>query len=155
MSLWWPLGWVAQLRPCEHEKSLDDLVPAFERLLDELTPYYQERMRWLSAQLREIVEYICRSVRPLPVKEIAAKLFITQSTASSQLKKLTDLGYVRSDTRGRESRYELTEPLLRMSVELKENQREFIRLIVDFLRLWFRPAELRDRPNGQLPIRVP
>ncbi|MFM9962284.1 MAG: tetratricopeptide repeat protein [Planctomycetaceae bacterium] len=125
--------------------SLDELVPAFERLLDELTPYYQERLRWLSAQQREIVECLCRSVRPLPVKKIAAKVFITQSTASSQLKKLTDLGYVRSDTRGRESNYELTEPLLRMSVEVKDNQRELVRLVVDFLRLWFRPAELRDR----------
>ncbi len=131
------------------KKRLDELVPAFERLLDELTPYYQERLRWLSAQQRELVEALCRAGRLLPVKELAAKLFMSPQTASGQLQKLTALGYVRSDTRGRESFYELAEPLLRMTVEIKDNQRTLIGQTVEFLRLWFRPSKPSDRLAGK------
>ncbi|MDH3601105.1 MAG: ArsR family transcriptional regulator, partial [Candidatus Tectomicrobia bacterium] len=125
--------------------SLDELVGPFEKMLDELTPYYQERMRWLSAQQRQIVEFLCARTAPCPVKEIARHLFAAENTIGGQLKKLRDLGYVISTARGRESLYELTEPLMRLSCEVKENRREPIRLIVDFLRIWYRPADLTER----------
>ena len=48
--------------------------------------------------------------------------------------------------RGRESLYELTEPLMRMCTEVKENRREPIRLIVDFLRIWCTPGQLQKLP---------
>jgi tetratricopeptide (TPR) repeat protein len=125
--------------------SLDELVGPFEKMLDELTPYYQERMRWLSAQQRQIVEFLCTRAAPCPVKEIARHLFAAENTIGGQLKKLRDLGYVISTARGRESLYELTEPLMRLSYEVKENCREPMRLIVDFLRIWYRPADLTKR----------
>ncbi len=119
------------------QEKLDDLVSAFEELLDELTPYYQERLRWLPDQQREIVEYLCRATRTLPVKEIAAELFLSEQTAAAQLKSLKDKGYATAATVGRESRYELAEPLMRLCVEVKDPGREPIRLIVDFLRVWY------------------
>lgn len=118
-------------------EKLDDLVSAFEELLDELTPYYQERLRWLPDQQREIVEYLCRATRTLPVKEIAGELFVSEQTAAAQLKALKDKGYATAATVGRESRYELAEPLMRLCVEVKDPRREPIRLIVDFLRVWY------------------
>jgi tetratricopeptide (TPR) repeat protein len=118
-------------------ENLDDLVTAFEELLDELTPYYQERLRWLPDQQREIVEFLCRQGRTVPVKEIARELFLTEQTAAAQLKQLKDKGYVTAGTRGRESRYELAEPLMRLCVEVKDPQREPIRLIVEFLLVWY------------------
>lgn len=126
-------------------QSLDELIGPFEKMLDELTPYYQERLRWLSPQQRKIVEFLCTCRSPVPVKEIARRLFITDQTAASQLKQLRENGYVVSHTRGRESLYELTEPLMRLSFEVKQTGRTPIRLIVDFLRAWYRPEELRTR----------
>ena len=126
-------------------ENLDDLVTAFEELLDELTPYYQERLRWLPDQQREIVEFLCRQTQTVPVKEIAGELFLTEQTAAAQLKSLKDKGYVTAGTIGRESRYELAEPLMRLCVEVKDPHREPIRLIVEFLRIWYDQAEVEAR----------
>src|SRR5439155_13493379 len=92
-------------------------------------------------QQRKIVEFLCRQARTVPVKEIAGELFLTEQTAAAQLKSLKDKWYVTAGTVGRESRYELAEPLMRLCVEVKDSQREPIRLIVEFLRIWY------DRPG--------
>src|SRR5262245_203013 len=126
-------------------ENLDNLVTAFEELLDELTPYYQERLRWLPDQQREIVEFLCRQARTVPVKEIAGALFLTEQTAAAQLKQLKDKGYVTAGSVGRESRYELAEPLMRLSVEMKDTQRKTIPLIVEFLRVWYDRAGVEAR----------
>src|SRR5208283_271926 len=126
-------------------EKLNDLATAFEELLDELTPYYQDRMRWLPDQQREIVEFLCRQTRTVQVKEIATELFLTEQTAAAQLKSLKDKGYVMAGTVGRESRYELAEPLMRLCVEVKDPRREPIRLIVEFLRIWYDQAEVEAR----------
>jgi tetratricopeptide (TPR) repeat protein len=126
-------------------ENLDNLVTAFEELLDELTPYYQERLRWLPDQQREIIEFLCRQTRTVPVKEIARELFLTEQTAAAQLKQLKDKGYVTAESVGRESRYELAEPLMRLCVEVKDPQREPIRLIVEFLRVWYDRGRLIAR----------
>ncbi len=131
-------------------ESLDELIGPFEKMLDELTPYYQERLRWLSPQQRKIVEFLCTCPSPASVSLIAQRLFITNQTAASQLKVLRENGYVLCHSRGRESLYELTEPLIRLSYEIKQNGYQPIRLIVDFLRIWYNPDELRD-PLKRLP----
>src|SRR5262249_20737541 len=116
-----------------------------EKMLDELTPYYQARISWLSPQQRKIVEFLCGSQQPVPVKEMARRLFMTHQTATGQLKELREKGYVESRTRGRESLYELTEPLMRICVEVKETRREPIRLLIDFLRIWYNRDQLEQR----------
>lgn len=116
---------------------------SFDKLLDELTPYYQQRIDWLPGQQRKLVEYLCRSEGPVPVKDMSRRLFMSQQTASRQLKELRDKGYVISHSRGRESLYELAEPLMRLCVEVKENRRQPVRLVVRFLRVWYTDDELR------------
>jgi len=69
---------------------------------------------------------------------------MTHQTASSQLKKLLEMSYVRSEPIGRESYYELREPLMRFCLEVKKQRDEPIQLFVDFLRLWYTPEELRQ-----------
>lgn len=124
-------------------EALDELVMAFDKLLDELTPYYQQRIDWLPTQQRKLVEYLCRNEGPVPVKDISRRLFITHQTVSRQLKDLRDKGYVISHSRGRESLYELAEPLMRLCVEVKENRHQPVRLVVRFLRVWYTDDELR------------
>lgn len=128
-----------------NREELDELAPPFENMLDELTPYYQHRIDCLAPQQRKIVEFLCTRQRPVPVKEIARRLFTSNQSVAAQLKELRERRYVISHQRGRESLYELTEPLMRMSFEVKENRREPIRLIVDFLRIWYERDELASR----------
>jgi len=128
-------------------ESLESLVHPFEELVDEqLTPYYQERLRWLPTLQRKIVEFLCSIAKPQSVKDIARKLFSTSQTISSQLGKLREMGYVQSRKRGRESLYELAEPLMRLSHEVKEAKgRTPLRILVDFLRVWYDQEELEQR----------
>jgi tetratricopeptide (TPR) repeat protein len=128
-----------------NRSAIEDLVTPFMKMLDELTPYYQERMRSLSHQQRQIVEILCDAGKPLTVKEIARRAFITHQTASGQLKQLREYAYVDSRQFGRESLYELREPLMRLTVEVKKNRGEPVRLLVDFLRLWYSPEEIESR----------
>jgi tetratricopeptide (TPR) repeat protein len=128
-----------------NRESLDELVEAFMRMLDDLTPYYQERMRNLSPQQRKIIDFLCDRRHAVTVKEIAQRGFITHQTASSQLKKLLEMGYVRTEPYGRESFYELQEPLMRFCLKAKQQRGEPIKLIVDFLRRWYTKTELQQR----------
>jgi tetratricopeptide (TPR) repeat protein len=125
--------------------SLDELVEPMMRTLDDLTPYYQARMAWLSPQQRKIVEYLCEHRGAVSVKEIARRCFLTHQTTSGQLKGLREMGYVNSTMVGRESCYELREPLMRLCIEVKKHRGEPVRLFVDFLRLWYPRAELQKR----------
>ncbi|MGB1110640.1 MAG: ArsR family transcriptional regulator, partial [Gammaproteobacteria bacterium] len=129
--------------------NIDSLVVPFTKMVDEMTPYYQERIRWLPAQQRKIVEFLCGRERPTPVKQIARRLFATQQTISSQLKDLRGKGYVIAEQRGRESLYQIAEPLMRICVEIKENQTHApLRILVDFLRVWYDGPELDRRLRG-------
>ena len=126
--------------------TVDGLLEPFMKMVDELTPYYQERIRWLPPMQRKIVEYLCVCEGTAPVKEIAKRLFATPQTLSSQLQHLREKGYVEANQRGRESLYEISEPLMRICVEVKDNQRrQPLRLLVDFLRVWYEDHELKDR----------
>lgn len=132
--------------------SVDALLEPFMKMVDELTPYYQERIRWLPPMQRKIVEYLCICEGTVPVKEIARRLFATPQTISSQLQDLREKGYVEANQRGRESLYEISEPLMRICVEVKDNQRhQPIRLLVDFLRVWYEDHELKNRLGKMEP----
>ena len=135
------------------KESLDELTQPFEKMADELTPYYQERMRWLSPQQRQIVEFLCSQDAPCTPKEIARQMLAAENTVSSQVKKLLAYGYVLRSPRGRESLYELAEPLMRLSSEVKDKKQEPLRLLVDFLCIWYRPerlAELSQSTNDKV-----
>lgn len=128
------------------QTNLDELVTPFLEFLDELTPYFQDRMKVLSPQQRKIVTFLCDRRGAVAVKEIVARTNgMTSQTVSGQLDKLEQMGYVRKTRVGRESHYELREPLLRMIVEKKRGRNEPIRLVVDFLRRWYSRDERRER----------
>jgi tetratricopeptide (TPR) repeat protein len=124
------------------QESLEELVQPFMALLDALTPYYQSRMQYLSAQQREIVEFLCDRKFPATVKDIAQRCFITSQTTSSQLKELKDKGYVNVESIGRESFYALQEPLMRICLGMKKERDSTLKFMVDFLRAWYSKVEL-------------
>lgn len=122
--------------------SMEKLVEPFMRAMDDLTPYYQARMSLLSPQQRKIIELLCDRRGAVTVKEIAQRCFITHQTTSGQLKQLREMRYVNATAIGRESYYELNEPLMRICLEVKKHRGEPLRLFVEFLRCWYTHPEL-------------
>ncbi len=125
------------------QQSLAELVSPFMSLVDVLTPYYQSRMQFLSPQQRKIVELLCEKKSPQLVKTIAQRCFMSAQTASSQLKELKEKGYVKVEAIGREAFYDIAEPLMRICLGVKKERGEPLRLIVDFLRVWYPQTELQ------------
>lgn len=126
-------------------ESIEDLASPFLEMVDSLTSYYQEQMHPLPALQQKIVEFLCEHRSPATVKEIARSCFITHQTASKQLSRLAERRYVIGNTVGRESFYELREPLFRICFEVKENLGYPIRLFVDFLGNFYSMEELRRK----------
>ena len=129
------------------KESLDDLVAAFETLADELTPYFQARVRSLPAQQAKIVQCLAAATGATTVKEIAALTFIDERSCSKQLGELRNKRYVQSEKRGKESYYELSEPLMRLCLEVKNQRGKPLQLIARFLKVWFTPDALQTQLN--------
>ncbi len=128
--------------------SLDDLVEAFELLADELTPYFQSRIRSLAPQQARIVECLCGATGAMTVKEVSEETFIAERNCSKQLGELKRKSYVRSQKQGKESFYEVTEPLMRLCLEVKQQRGRPLKLVAQFLRAWFSDEELRKGSSG-------
>jgi DNA-binding MarR family transcriptional regulator len=111
--------------------SLHQLVAPFQRTCDDLTPIYQQRLREVSPLQRQIVELLCSESRTLNPKEIARRLLLTEQSVGKQIRNLVEIGYLTSQKKGRETYYELSEPLMRLTYELKDSVP-----LVEFLRIW-------------------
>ncbi len=122
-------------------ESLDQLVAPFQKMADDLTPYYQERLRWVSPLQRQIVELLCRQHGTVNPKEIARRLLMDQRSIGKQVRILEETGYLTSTKRGRETYYELSEPLMRLAYEVKEQS--LLQMLIEFLRIWYRPDEMQ------------
>ena len=122
-------------------ESLDQLVAPFQKMADDLTPYYQERLRWISPLQRQIVELLCRQHGTVNPKEIARRLLVDQRSIGKQIRILEEIGYLTSTKRGRETYYELSEPLMRLAYEVKEQS--LLQMLIEFLRIWYRPDEMQ------------
>ena len=126
-------------------ESLDDLVGPFMRMVDDLTPYYQDRMRQLPPTQRKILEHLCVAGKPVTVKEISTGCLMSQQTAAKQIGELESGGFVSRTRSGRNTFCELSEPLMRICIEVKDNRTGHFRLFVEFLRHWFTTRELQHR----------
>lgn len=127
------------------KESLDDLVEPFMRMVDDLTPYFQDRMRQLAPAQRKILAFLCRVGRPVTVKDIATPCLMSQQTAAKQIAELDNAGFVARTRFGRNTFCEVSEPLMRICIEVKDNNAGQFRLLVEFLRHWFTTLELRQR----------
>lgn len=127
------------------KESLKDLIQPFMHMVDDLTPYYQDRMRQLPPAQRKIIEFLCLEVKPTTVKDIATPCLMSQQTAAKQIGELENAGFVRRMRSGRNTFCELSEPLMRICIEVKDNNTQHFRLFVEFLRRWFTTRELERR----------
>ena len=127
------------------KESLDDLVRPFMDMVDDLTPYYQDRMRQLPPAQRKIVEFLCLQGKPATIKDVSTPCLMSQQTAAKQIGGLHAAGFVSRTRIGRNTFCELSEPLMRICIEVKDNKTRHFRLFVEFLRHWFTNRELERR----------
>jgi tetratricopeptide (TPR) repeat protein len=129
-----------------------DIFESLQKTIDTLTPYYQSKMASLSPLQQKIIFYLCQRRVPVTVTSIANHCLSSHQTIASQLKQLLSHRYVRVNRLGRESYYELAEPLMRICIEAKSHDREPLRVLVEFLRYWFYRDELEDQlKSGDAP----
>lgn len=122
-----------------------ELVKPFVKMVDrELTPYYQQRLDRLTPQQNKILRVIAdHHGKALPVKDIARFSFLTSQVVSRQLHDLNRGMFIRRNSIGRESYYELNEPLLRVVLDMKEGRDKPLPIIVSFLRSWHAAKQLK------------
>jgi len=130
---------------------LIDVRRGLEKLLDEVTPYYKAKIESLPPQQRKILDHIARvSARTgsgLTPTEIAAETRLPVNQVTSQLKRLSGLGYVRAaNVRARSSWYSLAEPLYAIWHQMRfgRESRERMAWLVEFLKAWYSSREMFD-----------
>ena len=144
-----------------NKETLNDLVLPFMHMIDDLTPYYQDRIRQLAPAQRKIVEFLCLEGRPRTIKEISTPCLMSQQTTAKQIGELDAAGFVDRRRVGRNTYCELSEPLMRICIEAKDNRIKNFRLFVELLRHWFtnreperRRAALQQSDHNAQPDRL-
>lgn len=132
------------------QSDISEVRRGLEKLLDQVTPYYKSKIESLPAQQRKILDYIAHvsgrtreGVRPA---EIAEATRLKPNQVSAQLKRLSELGYVRAaNLRERNSYYTLSEPLYAIWHQMRfgRDARQRMRWLVDFLKVWYDADEMR------------
>ena len=133
---------------------LIDVRRGLEKLLDEVTPYYKAKIESLPPQQRKILDHIARvSARTgsgLTPTEIAVETRLPVNQVTSQLKRLSGLGYVRAaNVRARSSWYSLAEPLYAIWHQMRfgRESRERMAWLVEFLKAWYSSREMLDETD--------
>ncbi len=127
------------------QDSLDELIKPLMQTIDDLTPYYTSRVAALTVDQRKIIEYVCDGRHPVQAGDVARACFIPAAAAATQLEALCKMGHLQSFQIANARYYELHEPLMRLSFEVKKHRGKPIGLLLDFLRLWYSPAELKQK----------
>jgi len=122
----------------------------FIKTINDLKPYYETYIRYLPAQQQKILRYIALSRKPQLGTEISKNCFIEQKSLSKQLselnrKRLIDIIPDPSDKRNKF--YDISEPLLRISIEVGEHKEGITALFIDFLAYYYNVEELVKRNN--------
>ncbi len=123
----------------------NNLSYSFIKAVNDLIPYYQGFINMLSAQQRKIIQYLCQTRRPSNVKEIAENCFNSQNTISKQMSTLVKYKYVDAASAGKETFYELSDPLFRICLEVKDYGAAQVRRFIDFLGNLYSAEEIKEK----------
>ncbi len=127
----------------EFRSNLSDI---FLKSIDELKPYYDSFLKSLSPQQQKIVQYLSLQRNPQKGADIGRNCFLDKSTVSKQLSELQRLGFINPvNEKGRDKYYEISEPLLRLCVEIGEDRNGIIKLFVNFLGQLYSKELLRAK----------
>jgi DNA-binding transcriptional ArsR family regulator len=126
-----------------------EVLQGLEKLLDEVTPYYKAKIESLPPQQRKILDHIARvsgrTWEGVTPGAIAHATRLSPNQVSAQLRRLSELGYVRvADLRERASWYTLSEPLYALYHQMRfgRQARQRMQWLVNFMKLWYEAEEL-------------
>jgi len=126
-----------------------EVLQGLEKLLDEVTPYYKAKIESLPPQQRKILDHIARvsgrTWEGVTPGAIAHATRLSPNQVSAQLRRLSELGYVRvADLRERASWYALSEPLYALYHQMRfgRQARQRMQWLVNFMKLWYEAEEL-------------
>ena len=129
---------------------MTEVRTGLERLLDAVTPFYKDKTEKLPPQQRkiinEIAQYSLEKNEGISPTEIAQRMRTTPNQVSSQLKRLSENGYVRAlNIRGRSSFYVISEPLYAIWAQMRfgRNAREKRNWLVKFLKIIYDEQEIQ------------
>ena len=91
------------------------------------------------------MEFLCLEGTPTTIKDISAPCLMSPQTAAKQIGELESSGFISKVRTGRNTFCELSEPLMRICIEVKDNKTQHFRQFVEFLRHWFTSRELERR----------
>ena len=124
---------------------LSDLSIMFIKTLNDLKPYYETYIRYLPPQQQKILRFIALAKNPQKGTDIARECFIEQKSLSKQISELDRKKLIEIITDPEDKRnklYDISEPLLRISIEIGEQKEGISALFIDFLALYYNNEEL-------------
>jgi tetratricopeptide (TPR) repeat protein len=125
--------------------TLASLSKIFIKTLNDLKPYYETFIRYLPPQQQKILHYIALSKIPQNGTEISKNCFIDPKSLSKQLSELNRrnlIDAIADPDDKRNKLYDVSEPLLRISIEIGEHREGISALFIDFLALYYSFDEL-------------
>lgn len=127
---------------------LSSLSNTFIKTLNDLKPYYETFIRFLPPQQQKILRFIALKKTPQQGTDISKQCFIDPRSLSKQLNMLVkkNLIDVLDDPEDRRNKlYDVSEPLLRISIEIGEHREGISALFVDFLAIYYDENELNNQ----------
>jgi DNA-binding transcriptional ArsR family regulator len=139
------------------QSDLNEIQRGLEKLLDDVTPYYKAKIEILPPQQQKILDHIARvsgvTNEGLTPGEIATAVRLSPNQVSAQLKRLSEIGYVRAaNLRGRNVYYTLSEPLFAIwyQMRLARDVHHWMGWLVNFLYHWYDDRERRQEAERSM-----
>lgn len=128
--------------------TLADLSVIFMKTMNDLKPYYETFIRYLPAQQQKILHYLALAKIPQKGTDIAKNCFIATASLTKQLSELQRrhlLDALPDPTDKRNKLYDVSEPLLRIAIEIGEQREGITSLFIDFLALYYSHNEIKSQ----------
>lgn len=128
--------------------TLADLSVIFMKTMNDLKPYYETFIRYLPAQQQKILHYLALAKIPQKGTDIAKNCFIATASLTKQLSELQRrhlIDALPDPTDKRNRLYDVSEPLLRIAIEIGEQREGITSLFIDFLALCYSHDEIKSQ----------
>lgn len=128
--------------------SLADLSVIFMKTMNDLKPYYETFIRFLPAQQQKILYYLALAKIPQKGTDIGKNCFIATTSLTKQLSELQRqhlIDALPDPTDKRNKLYDVSEPLLRIAIEIGEQREGVTALFIDFLALYYSHEEIKSQ----------
>jgi tetratricopeptide (TPR) repeat protein len=128
--------------------TLADLSVIFMKTMNDLKPYYETFIRFLPAQQQKILYYLALGKIPQKGTDIAKNCFIATTSLTKQLSELQRqhlIDALTDPTDKRNKLYDVSEPLLRIAIEIGEQRGGITALFIDFLALYYSHDEIKGQ----------